>query len=172
MDSRLRRRLTVVAARAVVTYVQTIGEPYHDFQFDNVLFDPASDSLIFVDFGLPDHKGPSPPGSTALEISLGNLLGSTVFQSARPRWVLQRRQHREAADLCTAIVDQVMMDVGESISMERMLVEATGAYRRSAFPGRGSRQAWYSTVGYLVGRRLRIGEVAFGPTWRASRAAQ
>jgi hypothetical protein len=168
VDAGLLRNLAVAVAKALVTYVEVVAEPYDDFQFDNMLFDANTSSVVFVDFGLPDHNQRGARDSSPLEISLGNLIGSTVFQTARPKWLLERRQHRQAVELCGAVVGEVVAIANEPVSAERLQVEARLAYRRSAFPGSWSRHAWYGTVGYLLARRIHVLGVRFGPWGHSS----
>ncbi|MGI8775848.1 MAG: hypothetical protein ACR2LJ_00315 [Acidimicrobiales bacterium] len=167
----LHDRLADAASRALVAYVDAVGEPYHDFQFDNMLYDAGSRSLVLVDFGLPDHKAVVVDDALPLVTSLGNLIGSTIFQSARPKWLLARRQHRQAVELAATIVHDVVATAGAEIPSEVLRQRAGAAYRRSAFQAGWARTAWYSTAGYMVARRLRVVDLTFSPTRRRSSAA-
>jgi hypothetical protein len=149
----LTRHLAATAAAAVTAYVRAIGEPYYDFQFDNMLYDEASWTVTFLDVGLPDGGGNAAPNATALEVSLGNLVGSTMFQSARPKWILALRQHLQAAELCAAVVADVMELDATAVSPEGLRDAANAAYARSAFKGGRLRVAWYASAGRLLVRR-------------------
>jgi hypothetical protein len=158
--------LATVAAAAVTRYVEAVGEPYYDFQFDNMLYDGPSCTLTFVDLGLPDRCPPLPPGADALEATLGNLVGSTMFQSARPKWALSRRRHRRAAALCAAIVQEVAPGDGPALTGDGLQPWTRAAYERSAFKGGRPERLWYGSVGYLLARRPRILGVRFSPPRR------
>jgi hypothetical protein len=148
-----------IAAAGATRYVDALGEPYDDFQFDNMLFDEASRVLTFVDLGLPDGEQAPPVTASPLEATLGNLVGSTMLQSARPKWVLAARQHRQAVALCAAIVARAAATPGvPPVSAAAVRACAVAAYRRSAFKGGRAGPLWYSTVGYVVARR----QVALG----------
>jgi hypothetical protein len=165
-----RDRIADAAATGLARYVDALGEPYEDFQFDNMLFDSASATLAFVDLGAPDDGTDGRASGPPLEVSLGNLLGSTVFQSARPKWLVHRRQHRQAADLCGAVVRR-LAGAGAGLSVEDIVPFARDAYARSAFGGGWSRRIWYGSIGYLVARRPEIAGVRFTPPRRQPRGS-
>lgn len=167
----LVERLAAVAAAAVTRYVDALGEPYADFQFDNMLFDEASEGLTFLDLGPPDGGHPPPPGSPALELTLGNLIGSTVFQSARPRWALASRQHRQAVALCSRIVERVDRFEGRALAPGDLHACAVAAYQRCAFKEGWAGWIWYRSVGYFLARRPRILGLRFSPPRRPRRQA-
>jgi hypothetical protein len=95
------------------------------------------------------------PTASPLEVSLGNLIGSTVFQSARPTWVTRRRQHRQAGALCASLVEGVL--ASNPVDVGRLAVAARAAYLRSAAPGAWYRRLWYASMGPLVAHRARVG---------------
>lgn len=163
-------RIADAAASALARYVEVIGEPYEDFQFDNMLFDVASATVAFVDLGPPDGTVEPGPAGPPVEVSLGNLVGSTMFQSARPKWLLRRRQHRQAVSLCSAIVGRVTgADTATTVAVVAPF--AREAYARCAFGGSWTRQAWYGSIGYLVARRPQIADVKFTPPRRQPRGS-
>lgn len=172
VDNRTRDRLAATMAAAVRAYVEALGEPYHDFKFDNMLYDAAGGRLTFVDLGLPQDALPPDPRASAYEITMGNFLGSVVFQTARPKYLLNRRQHRSTVMLASAVVAALARDGEAEMRPAHLVGAARAAYLRCTF-GRGSvrRSAWYGTVGYALGRRMRLGEATFGPIppWQAAR---
>jgi len=168
LGPQLHDRLATAASRALMAYVDAVGEPYHDFQFDNMLYDAGSRSLVLVDFGAPDHLVVTGDDALPLASSLGNLIGSTIFQSARPKWLLARRQHRQAVDLAATIVRRVFAAGGAEVPTGILRDRADAAYRRCAFRGGWARTAWYETAGYMVARRLRVVDLTFSPARRAA----
>jgi hypothetical protein len=162
----LRIRLAEIAGTAVIRYVAAVGEPYHDFQFDNMLFDGATGTVTFLDLGLPDGSHAVPCDVSPLEVTLGNLVGSTMFQSARPKWALAVRQHRQAATLCAAIVENVARAPGVRVSGEHLQACTRAAYGRSAFKEGRAGRLWYSSVGYALARRPSMLGIRFSPPLR------
>jgi len=166
LSPELADRLATVAASAVIRYLESVGEAYTDFQFDNMLFDEASGTVTFVDLGVPDHSPAVPASSSPLEMTLGNMVGSTAFQSARPRWVLAARQHRQAVRLCEAIVEALSRISGAELSAAGLRACAGAAYERCAFKEDRVRRLWYSSAGYLLARRPRTLGFRFSPPRR------
>ena len=159
LASDTQTRLARVAAEALDAYVATFHEPYRDFQFDNMLFDERSGTLTFLDFGIPPGDDAPAAERTALAVSLGNLVGSTIFQSARPGWVRHRRQHRQALALCAAIVEAAAQSPGAG-DVARF---ARAAYLRSAWQGSMRRRLWYVVAAPLIGGRVRVGDQSHRP---------
>lgn len=160
------RRLAAIAAVAAATlraYVAASHEPYLDFQFDNMTYDETSETIGFVDVGTPDQGSTSAAGAGPLDASLGHLIGSTIFQSARPGWLIRQRQHRQAAHLCSQIARQVDQAVPGGLAWRAVGDAASDTYRRCATYGGWSKRLWYASGGYLLARRIRIGQRRFGP---------
>jgi hypothetical protein len=166
----------MLGAEGLLRYVAASGEPYRDFQFDNMLYDEGTGTLAFVDLGAPPGRARAGCGpeqaqavASALEISLGNLVGSTIFQSARPRWLLRRRQHRQAVALCAGVVGRAAAARPAEVSPAGLQASATSAYRRSAFGGSWPKRLWYATAGRGVARRVPVLGLTVGPVARRSR---
>ncbi|MGY1703998.1 hypothetical protein ACI79C_05440 [Geodermatophilus sp. SYSU D00697] len=154
--------LAAAVATALRLYVETVGEPYHDLKLDNVMLEPSG-ALAFLDFGRPLGHVPSDGVDALYESSVANLLASLVFESARPKRLANRRLHRQSASMATALV-VALADRGSALDPERLLHEARRAYVRSTFGRRSvARTAWYATVGWAVGRRVRLSDGRFGP---------
>jgi hypothetical protein len=161
-------RLVTTVIRALDVYVELLAEPYYDLHFGNMLYDPLSRTLTFLDFGFPEGSVSAPPVSPH-DASLGNLIGSTIFESARPKWLRHQRQHRQSSLLCAAIVES-FVDAGHPGVTRTGLWEASrAAYERSAFPGAWSRRVWYGSVGYLLARRITVADIVFSPSPRPLR---
>lgn len=157
-------------AAALRAYVASVGEPYEDLKLDNILVAPDG-TLAFVDMGLPQGRRPEARVGSPFEVSVGNLLASVVFESARPRWLLRRRLHRQSVAVAAAVVT-ALAEHGQPLRGDLVADAARGAYLRSTFD-RGSwvRSIWYGTVGRAVGRRVRTNGAVIGPVgWRSARA--
>ena len=158
----------VTIAAALMAYVEAVGEPYHDLKHDNILVRPSGE-LAFLDLGLPQDYVPPDPADSPYEASVANLLASLVFESARPKWLLHRRLHRQSALLAEALV-AALRDSGATVRGDRLFAAAKRAYLRVTFHrGRPSRTAWYATVGWVAGRGVRLPEGRFRPVplWEA-----
>jgi surface antigen len=167
----LRERLATTMAAAIQAYVRALGEPCPDFKFDNVLFDPVDATLTFVDLGAPQDAVAPAAGLSPYEVTAGDLLGSVIFQSARPGRLHHRRQHAETAALAAALVHALQGNDGVQLRPAELARAAEAAYRRCAFGRSRRRSAWYATAGYALGRRVRTGSVTVGPPapWRVAR---
>jgi hypothetical protein len=148
-----------VLAGAVQTYVYTFDEPYFDFHLRNMTYEPAKGQVWFFDFGVPSTF---PPDLVArlrqqapLDVSVANLLGSTVFEATRPRAVLHRRRHRQSFLLAEAVRAQLPVAPAEVRRLARVVWDAAAAY------GDWTALAWYRSIGRFV--RLRMRRAAFGP---------
>ncbi len=166
-----RARLAQTMAAAITAYVGALGEPLPDFKFDNVLYDAPAGTLTFVDLGPPQDAVPAAGGLSAYEITLGDLLGSIVFQSARPRNALPRARHAEAAALAVAVHGALVSAGAAPLRTAELVRAAEAAYRRCALGRSLRRDAWYATAGWVLGRRIALGGATFGPRapWRAGR---
>ncbi|MGI8413879.1 MAG: hypothetical protein ACR2QA_15595 [Solirubrobacteraceae bacterium] len=154
----LRQHLAITAARALELYVERLDEPYYDFHFANMLYDETSGTLTFLDLGLPPYYR-TLVGRSALGISLGNLIGSTIFHSARPREFFRCRAQGQAVALCAEIAVLVLRS-HPTVAAE-LPVCVSAAYARPAQTGRWHRRLWYAVVAPLVARPVILGRQAF-----------
>jgi hypothetical protein len=161
-DPGWRRGLATTMVRALRAYVDAVGEPYPDFQFNNMLWDRSSRVLGFVDVGEPDRGRPLPGGTSPFEAGIANLVASTVFQSARPRWLGRRRQHRQAVALCAEAV-AIALSEPNGPDPGRLRAAARAVYVREAYGGGLLASTWYGSVGYVAGRRVTAPGLRFGP---------
>ena len=148
--------IAAVLAAGVTCYVRTFAEPYYDFHLRNVVSDAATNTLAFVDFGVPaELEGALPmlDGHDPLEVSLGNLVGSTVFEAARPRSVrLPRANRAQSFHLAREVVDSFM---GSTVTSSGVAAVARLSYRQSARRGSLPRRLWYLARGDLAGQASR-----------------
>jgi hypothetical protein len=166
-----RHRLVTTVIRALNVYVELFAEPYYDLHFGNMLYDPASRTLTFLDLGFPEGIPSAPPVSPH-DASLGHLIGSTIFESARPKWLRHQRQHRQSSLLCAAIVACFLDARHPGVTRTGLCEAAQAAYERYAFPGAWSRRVWYGSVGYLLARRITVADLVFSPSPRPSDSAR
>jgi hypothetical protein len=151
--------------RALASYVQSTDEPYYDFHLRNMLYDPVDRVVAFVDFGIPkrlEHSLDQLSGLSPFEISLGNLVAGTIFESARPRGFYRLRQHRQALRLCSAVLERALDGDGD-LNIENVRRASDIAYGASVYWGPALRQGWYRLPGRLLARRLVVRRVVFGP---------
>jgi len=166
IDAAAGARLAELIAAGVAAYVGALGEPLPDFKFDNLLWDDGAATLAFVDFGPPQDAVAPAPGLSPYEVSAGDMLGSVVFQSARPRHALDRGRHARSVALAVAVV-RALRAAGAGPLRDGELAAATSAaYRRCALGRNARRTAWYATAGYALGRRIALGSVTVGPVLR------
>lgn len=161
----MRSRLATTMAHCLEAYVEIFEEPYYDFQMDNMLYDEDSGTLALVDLGIPDGRASS-YGVSPYDASLGNLVASTIFQSARPRWIVHRRQHERACALCADAVMAVARSERPSVTIKGVQDSARAIYDELAFAAPASRRIWYASLGYLVARRISTDGVTFSPSHR------
>jgi hypothetical protein len=166
IDGAARERLATPIAAAVGAYVGALGEPLPDFKFDNLLYDAATETVTFVDFGAPQDAVAPAPGLSPYEISVGDMLASVVFQSARPRHALDRRRHAQSVALAVAVVGALRAAGAGPLRDAELAAATTAAYRRCALGRSTRRNAWYATAGYALGRRIALGSVTVGPVAR------
>jgi hypothetical protein len=171
LDAGARARLAGLMAVAIGAYVRALGEPLPDFKLDNLLYEPAAGGLTFVDLGAPQDAVPAAEGLSDYEVTVGDMLGSVVFQSARPRHVLRRRQHAESVALAVAVIDALRGGGAGPLRDAELHRAGRAAYRRCAFGRSARRSAWYATAGYLLARRVPLGRRRLGPLapWRVLR---
>lgn len=166
VDAATRDRIATTTAAAVGAYVAALGEPLPDFKFDNLLYDEPTETLTFVDLGAPQGALAPDPGLSAYEVCAGDMLASVVFQSARPRLALHRRQHAQSVALSVAVV-RALRAAGAAPLRDAELVRAErAAFRRCAYGRSAPRDAWYAVAGYVLGRRIALGPVTVGPVAR------
>ena len=166
-----RAEMARTIAAGLDAYIEAVGEPYYDLKFDNVLYDAATGLLGFIDLGLPSYWRPPRPGLSCHEVSLGVLMASAVFETARPRHVALPRLHRQIGDLAVDLVAAVRAS-GAAVRTPNMVRAAEDAYLdNTLYRGDPVRTAWYATVGFALGRRITLhdGKFAPVPAWRACR---
>jgi len=124
-----------------------------------MLYDEHSEMLTLVDFGYPLGQESPATASSPLVISLGNLIGSTVFQSAKPNEFTRLRQHSQAIELCADVVTAVIES--RDVAPDELARAARAAYNRAAHDGPWFRRLWYLSAAPLVARRLVVGHATF-----------
>ncbi len=150
------RRVADVLRRALVRYVETFDEPYWDFILRNMFYDPDTGMVTFFDFGVPALYEPAIADLerlSSLEVSLGSLLASSVFEAGRPRRLSRRREHRQAPLLARTVLVRCLDEShGLPVGIDGVAAAARITYGLAASDGGRLRRAWYRSGGRLLAR--------------------
>ena len=150
------QRVADVMRIALIRYVQTFDEPYWDFIVRNIFFDPDTGTITFFDFGIPVLYEPAIPDLerlAPLEVSLGSLLASSVFEAGRPRRFWRRREHRQAQALAAEVLARCLdASEGLPVSIEGVARAARLTFDLAATDGGWLRRTWYRSCGRLLTR--------------------
>lgn len=168
-DRNLEQHIARVLAAGLFRYIDTFGEPYWDFIFRNMFYDRSRDLVTFIDFGVPVLYEPAMRelrSIPAVEVSLGGLVASSVFESARPRYLYRRREHGNAPALAGRVLRQVLEHpAGHRVSAEGVLDVARTTYALASRGGGRARRTWYGTVGsVLAGAERKFSRIAVKTT--------
>jgi hypothetical protein len=137
-------------AQGLHAYVIATGEAYYDFCPQNILVDAATDELVLVDFGIPEAQRPLHRRFTRMQLSVGNFLGWSVYETLRPANIPVRRVRARLLQTYRAMRD-VLCDEGDLGSGDAPHVESVArfTYRRLTARGSALRRAWYRAAGAL-----------------------
>jgi hypothetical protein len=153
LDDQELDELGATLATGVTTYVEAVGEPYFDFHLRNLVYEPSRGAVTFVDFGVPftfDHALIDRVRALApLDASAGQLLGSTLFEVARPRTLLNRRRHAQSLRLVDKVLDRLATGRDDVRSVAR------ASYAASAASGGAPALVWHRTIGNIASARAR-----------------
>jgi hypothetical protein len=152
----LDRHLAETLRSALIRYVQTFDEPYWDFIFRNMFYDPESRVVTFLDFAVPRLYLPALDSfmrHSPLEISMGSLLASSIFEAARPKRMSRLREHRRAYRLAIATLDDLLQNAdGLVLTTAGARQAALTAYGLATGYGSLARRNWYRYMGPLLAR--------------------
>lgn len=141
-------RLAPLAGRirhGLEVYTRLFGEPYWDFCFNNMLYDPDSGRLTLIDFvQAPRPQGD--PGDTPVEASLGWLAGCACYTLARPSSLLVRKAAYRG------LLQAVLGEFAASARPRHVHALAEASYAQMRGVGGGLRRAYYRSIGALVTR--------------------
>jgi hypothetical protein len=148
--------VATVLAQALVAYVDHFAEPYWDFIFRNMFYAEEERLVTLLDFGIPRLYLPVmaelvqlPP----LEVSLGSLVASSVFESARPKHLRRQREHRRAPILAALVLARVQdLRSVDAVRPDVVVHVARTAYRLASGHGGVARRVWYRTCGRAFAR--------------------
>jgi hypothetical protein len=130
-------------AAGLLTFVRVCGGPYLDFCPQNVLVGPGA-RIVLLDFGPPRRQNPKVLWLDPFDVSLGNFVGWTAYEAARPASVARPPRALEA--LTHMVLERVGGEAsGWSIDGVREMARLT--FRRLAYLGGLPRQMWYRTAG-------------------------
>ena len=159
-------RYTAVAGvlrGALIRYIETFGEPYWDFILRNMFYERASETVTFLDFAVPSLYLPAIEElkqCAPLEVSLGALLASSIFEASRPKRILRRREHRQAPVLAQAVLRRCLEDsAGLTVEVAGVRRVAHLAYGLASTGGSWFRQAWYGSYGAVVRPVRRLDDI-------------
>lgn len=146
--------LAAVLHIALLRYVETFGEPYWDFIFRNMFYDPHGRVVTFLDFGFPalylsarDQLQRRSP----IEVSVGSLLASSIFEAARPKRMWRRREHSQAFTLAGAVFERFMVTHGgRAVTPAGVRSVVSLAYHLAASGGSRKRRLWYRYLGSVL----------------------
>jgi hypothetical protein len=148
-------RFEAVAAvldRALTCYVQTFGEPYWDFILRNMFYDVDSGVVTFLDFGIPTIYEPRLEELnrfSPVEVSIGGLVASSIFEAGRPIRMSRRLEHRQAPRLSAAVA---RMAIARGADPGGIRAVAKLTYGLASSHGGPTRRAWYATAGRCLAR--------------------
>ena len=130
--------------------VQTLGEPYHDFSPQNLLWDETTDTLTLLDLG--NDRLTRLPGlpTDPYTVSVGCFLGTTVYTGTRPGRRGRLGEIVRNAELFRALADDHRDESG-SIDLPGMLRMAWSRFYEMGWAGSPARRAWYLTAGLAIG---------------------
>jgi hypothetical protein len=152
-----RDALAGLLAMGLTAYVRTFAEPYYDFHLRNVVSAPDA-TVAFVDFGVPAELAgvlDTLHRRHPIEVSLGNLVGSTVFEAMRPRSARVPEPNRaQTFALVRSVVDS-FVGSHEDVTAAGVASMADVSYRQSAHRGSLVRRAWYMVRADATGRARR-----------------
>jgi hypothetical protein len=158
-DAPLFDHVSGVLEHALTRYIETFGEPYWDFIFRNMFYDPNLRLVTFLDFGVPTIYMPALDEFRAwsdVEVSLGSLVASSLFEAARPRRMTRRREHRQAVVLAGQVL-RCCAHGSETATPrpEGVRGAALTAYGLACGQGGRVRRRWYRHVGAILARPSR-----------------
>lgn len=124
-------------------YVRLFEEPYYDLCFQNILYDEATGVLTFLDFDVPNRIDKNSRGS-ALEMSLGNLVGWACYDMVRPSQLLAPKPRY------LQVMRTTLATFEGQVSRRRIHALARAAFIRLTEAGRVARRIYYRTAGTVV----------------------
>lgn len=136
--------------------MQTFGEPYWDLHFRNMLVTPRRHAVVLVDFDIPDPvdvrlellRGISP-----IDVTLGNLLGSTIFNATRPNQLAYLRLRRQSVALAAATIaacGELQGEAAPAVDARAVAQAARACLTLSGHYGSVMRRGWYRTAGRVL----------------------
>jgi len=134
---------------AGLTYVSRLLKgPYRDFSVRNVLMDPATGRLSFLDFGPGQWNAITQVQSSSIATSVGHFVGDGLYQLTRPEFVANGRLKRLMPELCSAL----LMELAEHESVGLNIMDDLHHFMDEKFSANTSqggliRRSWYASFG-------------------------
>lgn len=152
-----RRHYATSVAQALSVYVGTFGEPYWDLHFRNMFVHPERRALVLLDFDVPEPvqvRRELLGGLNPMDVSLGNLVGSTVFNGCRPNQLRFQRLRRQSVALAAETVASCVKAAGDgsglAVTLRDLRASASVCFGLNAEAGSSTRRMWYRTVGRTI----------------------
>ncbi len=139
-------RSTDIAAKihdGLEIYARLFEEPYYDLCFRNILYDEATRVLTFLDFDIPSRSDENSRGS-ALEMSLGNLVGWACYDMVRPSQLLAPKPGY------LKVMRATLAAFEGQVSRPRVRALARATFMRLTEAGSTARRSYYRTAGTVV----------------------
>jgi hypothetical protein len=147
--------VATVLDQALNCYVRAFSEPYWDFILRNMFYDVGDEVVTFLDFGIPTIYLPRLEELnrfSPVEVSIGGLVASSIFEAGRPARMKRRLEHRQAPRLSAAVARKAIADGADADGI-RAVAELT--YGLASSHGGPARRAWYATAGRGLAQRGR-----------------
>jgi hypothetical protein len=137
-------------ARALHAYVLATGEAYYDFSLQNTLIDIPAGDIVLVDFGMPQAQRSLHGRYTPMRMSVGNFLGWSLYDLARPASLASRLARTQSFRLYRAMRD-ALLKAGDLQPEDLPQVESVArmTYGNLTRTGPVLRRAWYRMAGAL-----------------------
>jgi serine/threonine protein kinase len=137
-------RIAGALALGLRAYVHATGEAYYDFSLQNALIDSAAGEIVLVDFGVPQAQGAQQIHHDPVLASVGNFLGWSLYELARPANLRERLARRQYLQVYGAMRD-ALLEAGDLASADLAEVESIArlTYDNLTTTGPAPRRAWY-----------------------------
>jgi hypothetical protein len=145
LDSDQIEHIGAQVARALKIYCATFDEPYFDLAPNNILYEPETGCLNFVDFTIPKVLRNVDRTLGHYEISLGSFIGYSLYYTVRPATWRRLSYWGRFHELLASVLANMTAECHVTRSAVNLV--ASRAYRSIGPVGPVARRAWYGTVG-------------------------
>jgi hypothetical protein len=121
-----------------------------------MFYDGSDGRVTFLDYGVPEIYGPALAEfarMAPLDVSLGSMVASAVFESTRAKHLARRREHRQSLLLAEAVLRQCERQAPPGAMSRAGVLSASRTAIGLASSGGGLlRRGWYRSMGPMFGR--------------------